>query len=310
MKPSLRTPIQFAAAAAILLSACAPAPPTPTATATLRPTATSTAIRTVTATFAPLSTALPTLTPLPTFTPLPTLPPDEALNKILNLLANNGGCKLPCFWGIIPGETTSQDAYNFLKSLSSQIDSIGTINGKDGVEEFGMYYKVPNYVSALEAMYFGYRAENGLVDSIVANSTMTLAELLNTHGRPAEVWIRARPVGLAILQIHMGVFYPDQNILAVYYQEDATYYSTTGIINACFDENKGILFNNLKLHLWTADQSFTWQDFDPFSLWDSQPSLEEATGMDTETFYNKYKDPNTRPCIETPEEIWRGAPSE
>jgi hypothetical protein len=68
--------------------------PTRTATATLLPTFTPTP--TPTATYTPRPTVTPSLTPLPT------LDPDAAATLVLELLDNNGGCSLPCWWGATP----------------------------------------------------------------------------------------------------------------------------------------------------------------------------------------------------------------
>lgn len=52
-----------------------------------------------------------TSTPVPaTPTDVPALPVDDARQRLLKLLANNGNCQLPCLWGITPGKSTSLDA--------------------------------------------------------------------------------------------------------------------------------------------------------------------------------------------------------
>ncbi len=35
-----------------------------------------------------------------------TLPTGEAQKMVQELLENNAGCRLPCWWGIVPGKTT------------------------------------------------------------------------------------------------------------------------------------------------------------------------------------------------------------
>ncbi|MEN6299523.1 MAG: hypothetical protein ABFD51_06380, partial [Anaerolineaceae bacterium] len=39
-----------------------------------------------------------------------TIPNEATIVKIKNLLSNNGGCELPCIWGITPGVTTFDEA--------------------------------------------------------------------------------------------------------------------------------------------------------------------------------------------------------
>ena len=62
---------------------------------------------------------LPTFTPtsVSTLTPLPTLSQRDAHDLIQALLQNNGGCRLPCWWGITPGQTDWNTARQFLDTF-------------------------------------------------------------------------------------------------------------------------------------------------------------------------------------------------
>ena len=65
---------------------------------------------TYTLTQLPASTA--SLTPAPTvtpsWTPLPTTLPDDVQKMVEELLVTNRNCELPCYWGIVPGETKNK----------------------------------------------------------------------------------------------------------------------------------------------------------------------------------------------------------
>jgi hypothetical protein len=65
-------------------------------------------------------TSIPTDTPSPsaTSTAIPTLSIEAARVYLLDLLADNGGCRLPCLWGITPGKSTYQEAKTILAPLS------------------------------------------------------------------------------------------------------------------------------------------------------------------------------------------------
>jgi hypothetical protein len=73
----------------------------------------------------PTLTSLPTptafLSATPTIdlyqTPVPTLSIDEQEKYILNLLASNGNCELPCWWGVEPGKTNWQDVVRLFLPL-------------------------------------------------------------------------------------------------------------------------------------------------------------------------------------------------
>jgi len=71
---------------------------------------------------------IPTQTPLPprpskalTPTSVPTLADSEEQELVLNLLQDNGGCQLPCWWGFTPGETTWHTAQEFFASRQPRI---------------------------------------------------------------------------------------------------------------------------------------------------------------------------------------------
>jgi extradiol dioxygenase family protein len=68
-----------------------------------------------------------TLTPSRTVPiPLPTLNPDQAEQTILALMQGNGGCSIPCFWGIIPGVSDFDQTVGFLEHLGENVSRYGT----------------------------------------------------------------------------------------------------------------------------------------------------------------------------------------
>jgi hypothetical protein len=58
-----------------------------------------------------------TLTPTrtQTFSPHPTIPSENAYQELVKYVQSLMDCEMPCFWGIIPGETTFRSFHqNFL----------------------------------------------------------------------------------------------------------------------------------------------------------------------------------------------------
>ena len=49
-------------------------------------------------------------TSTPTVTPGPTLSPEQEGDFLSSLMSENGGCELPCWWGVTPSQTSSQEA--------------------------------------------------------------------------------------------------------------------------------------------------------------------------------------------------------
>ncbi len=96
--------ILFTTFITILISACVSVSPTQVAAASITPNVT------------PIS---PSITPSPTITlvPLDTLEPAQARETIQPLSKEPMNCAVPCFWGIIPGKTSLDEARVFLSRL-------------------------------------------------------------------------------------------------------------------------------------------------------------------------------------------------
>jgi len=92
-----------------VLPGIAPLTSTPSAEVFILPTTSS---PTDTDEVAPTQTA--TVTPIDqtTDTPSPTVLPTRATGFIVEMMTNNDGCQLPCWWGITPGETRWTDLQN------------------------------------------------------------------------------------------------------------------------------------------------------------------------------------------------------
>ena|GEM_PF-1161036 len=251
----------------------------------------------------PSITPVPTLTPLtPSLTPLPTLPLDEAEALVLELLETNGGCELPCWWGITPGGTTWQEAFNFLNTLATQTDWRETRYPQLEINQYGAlsyYINVPEYINPNQRMRQIYTVEEHLIVSIRVEATISLNELLSKYGMPQEIWIQTFPFqSYGKLEMFAGFYYPDYQILAIYYDQKAVY-SRTGYILGCFDELHSE-FNNPTLELWSSGVEISRDKVQPFNNQDYQVSFEDATGLSIADFYESGK-----PCIETPAEIWQ-----
>lgn len=69
-----------------------------------------------------------TVTPIPTRTPVNTLEPKEATEAIRRLLQEPVDCSAPCFWGIVPGQTTLDEANSIFSHLGLQM-ATSTLKG-------------------------------------------------------------------------------------------------------------------------------------------------------------------------------------
>jgi hypothetical protein len=113
-------------------------------------------------TLAPIVTieqhASPTLTPTITMTPLNTLEPEKANEMIKTLLREPVDCSAPCFWGIVPGQTTIEEAESIFSHLGLQTEII-TYQGKD-------FYNVAYDLDSGLSIYVNLPIQNEIVENI------------------------------------------------------------------------------------------------------------------------------------------------
>jgi len=233
--------------------------------------------------------------------PEPTLTTDESKRLVQDLLENNAGCRLPCWWGITPGKTTWAEARSFLESFALYIGETG-----------GVQVPLPAPYSNATFMNHGYSIKNGIVEYIrIYNYNLApnyyLPKFLENYGQPSEVWIQTfSQEEIGQWNFTYDLFYMDKGILI-------EYGVATSMEDAVVD---GKLQNCLKyatspfIYLWSPEKNkMSFQDakqkfLSPQNLPERMPLL-EATGMDEKTFYETFRDADTDICIETPKNLWQ-----
>jgi hypothetical protein len=164
-------------------------PLTSTLTSTITPTITLTSTI-----IPPTPTLFPSATPTLTPTPLNTIEPAKADELISGLLRDPGDCLAPCFWGIVPGKTTRDEADNFFYHIGA-LPYNSTIDGKDyasyryqfkkGSLEIGVTLSLSNNVVENQKIVMPARGTNGLpVSGWMAYSPKAL---IQRYGKPSRV---------------------------------------------------------------------------------------------------------------------------
>lgn len=267
-------------------------------TQTLPSTRLPTLVASASSTFEPRRTATPS--PTSTLTPLPTLRVDDVEKLVLNLLTDNAGCQLPCWWGITPGETDWEIAQHFLISFATNMgQGESTSYVKDEVHyeltSYGVGYSLG---SGVDTGLTNYDITNEIVDLIWVLPRGTelsyqLHHILITYGQPESVLFEA---DTDYSLFHLLLYYPNKGITALYEGKfdrlDETY-------RVC---PQGI---GPELWLWSPGKVFTLVDnqfIGPDIVRLMRP-ISEVTDLDLETFYRTYQSPET-PCFETPRSIW------
>ncbi|MBM3152746.1 MAG: hypothetical protein FJZ96_11205 [Chloroflexi bacterium] len=253
----------------------------------------------------PTKTVTPVNPSINAVTPHPRLTDEEIEAAVLELMSNNGGCSLPCWWGIAPGKSTWESVNSFLFELDHTIYLGGYFN-----DYLIAYYGIPvsEQYSALGVIEIRIHYQNDIatainIGSFEGFSIYHMSRLLEMYGQPDEVWLHTYRSFLDIdPPMDVVLLYKDQGILALYPSSEEDIIDDT-IIRGCFSTSP-------ILYLWASGNPKTFREAaDTFGLdyykWDKPiMPLKEATGMTVETFYETYRDPANDPCIETPRDLW------
>jgi hypothetical protein len=254
----------------------------------------------------PTITSTTTPTPQsPTWTPQPTLPTEEAKALVLSLFETNAGCRLPCWWGFIPGKTDWYEA----RSLLEQFVRFNQLVQQDQpIFSMDILVPVPETIFHIPLQQI-YKVENDIIESMEIElghaPVERLSAFLKTYGSPGEVWISTYsteyPPGF--LPFLVVLFYPNQGILAIFGPEN-TWLSSSKVHGCQMDGTPS------KYGLWSPEHEMTFMEaarefrLNPDEKGFLMLPIEEATEMSVEDFYQTYKEPNSSTCIETPKELW------
>lgn len=329
MKILKRCSIQLVALLGLLLlAACAASSPTITTEVVLAPTTTSTSVPltntpwpantlqpTATSTprsQGPTSTHFPTATPPPVLltptTPQPTLTSEQERVYVESMLETNGGCELPCWWGIVLGdgtiETLKKIGATYSQPFPQRDDTV--LYGAGGFDVVTSSGK-PDYSIRIEIFDFdgkivsigvtgAIRSIDSRVGFVRAWKHYSIDQVLSRYGTPSAMRIQLSPRSEpgAPLGYALTLAYERLGIL-ISYRGEATDGSKADFIQAC-PSLVNVDRIDLKLQLPTTSTRFPLlRPTDPIGY---DRSLEEATGMSLEDFYNKFKNPVNQDCLE------------
>jgi hypothetical protein len=243
------------------------------------------------------------------------LPVAQEEEYLINNLAGNAGCELPCWWGIKPGETTTQYVQqmflNLGKSVSRNEDSRGL---QYRASLFGRHSPYP-FDYTVEHRWFD---KNGIVDLFgVTGSALNwsppqhfaqdwhryaLHEALARYGVPSKVLVHYWSFGW---QYNIALVYEDQGFLIAYSGliGDGSFDYSENPLSICPTHNRPT-----RISIWMAQPKsaelkklgFSYGEISssyPFVL-----SLEEVTPLTTQSFYETFLNPDTTTCLTVPRE--------
>jgi hypothetical protein len=218
-----------------VLAACAPVSPamhpTPTTAVPNVPTLAFTPVISGTEPFTPTEIVnLLSDTPLPkiTLTPLNTLESAQARETIQPLLKEPMNCAVPCFWGIIPGKTSFDEARIFFNKLG--FTPFEGINPNSGIYFYTISYDSGTDHDSSVTLHIN----NNLVEDIVVRPDIPKPKegssrewiayspetLIKRYGSPSRVEVTVSSYGMAGSPPNIGInmiMYFDISDLIVHY---------------------------------------------------------------------------------------------
>lgn len=252
--------------------------------------------------------------PPPTSTLAPALPPDRERAFVVDMLETNGGCELPCWWGIMPGETDWQTVRNLFASLGKGTNDVPYLDGTigHGSRNFEVsHFDHPDYyiahtfverdrvVQSIEIMCEVF--EDATSENFARDwHRYSLDQVLTRYGEPSQVMLELWPdPPEPYYPYRLFVFYEELGILIKY--EGPAIPGETFRVCPEFEQVT-------VLHLWLQSHEqglslLQLANLDPLEQAQMLP-LEEAAGMDAETFYETFKEADTAACLESPAAIW------
>jgi hypothetical protein len=252
----------------------------------------------------PTIASTPSLTspPHPSSTPVQK-PTSTFILTLTNTTATNpteliGVCRLPCWWGITPGDTNWDQALDSLlqshgKGLTTSDISITVENGENDFVRFRR-----NEKDIIEKIYLVATPSNGV----------KYFDLLTEYGQPSDIYLftyknmQTTPpwLGLGERPAYVIFYYADMGILANY-EFFGKVDDAQNIITVCPAPTS----QNIQLSPKGTNLSF--DEIKSFVMGISDfPMLkiEDSTSMSKNDFYMLYKDKEQTKCFETPASLW------
>ncbi len=265
-----------------------------------------------------------------TDTSVPIFSFDEARDFILDQIRNNGQCRLPCIWGLTPGEDQTTVEGYFRKFphdykdefmiVPSQHDESGGVSYQF-VNEYGMTFLDLSYYlenEKLDRLFFNAQFAAGQndqfvdvfghpsLDELVKN--YSLSQILTDYGPPNEILFFAwdlDPMDKRTREPFLiAIFYSEEGFL-IQYNGQATQNNGSQLV-ICPRELSVLLTS------WDPELSPTLEQVtvgdSGFTLMsryvDSYKSIGEVSSISEEQFFETFVYPESTECFETSVELW------
>ncbi|MEW5871176.1 MAG: hypothetical protein AB1894_18015 [Chloroflexota bacterium] len=262
------------------------------------------------------------------WTPSSSMKDLEYAEKMRKFVEVNGGCELPCWMGMRAGETSLESIFEIytveLGVAPREMYELEFIPRKTHeVGESAPFYEISIFDSA-HGLSIGqdiyveaeYSKGKGVITrlSAVVNAwqrspdsyyaqvmeRFLLPGMLSELGIPDQAWMSAN---LFDRDSYTGMPYYE---LFLYYNELGTLVTYKGDLK---ERGERLILCPYKGATFSVNQWWPKERVSVESLTERPPSpnilLEQAAGIDIAKFYEIFKEPGSRACLETPAEMWK-----
>lgn len=241
-------------------------------------------------------------------------------SAIESLIKNNGGCRLPCLWGITPGQTDFTEAQEILFPLQVLI-------GENNQIDFEYTKYVPSTIQGRQndeiVINARFQFDANRIIKIVRVNTFSTAknddfsdlwesispqQVIRSFGKPSRVLLNAYPgpFGTKRHSPYRLWFFYDREGIEFNYIGAVKFDS---VYHFCPKLKKDEDITVIKIYIQSPDDHSPLEENDeqivnlntpPFKVL----SFEEATGKSLDDFYQIFTLHSDSACFDTPSEIW------
>lgn len=263
-------------------------------------------------------TATLTPSPQPSLTPSRTLGPTLDLSsqesRVKELLIDNGGCQIPCVWGIVPGHSSWDETWRFFAKMGYSPQPFVT---NQGFTRWSVEIGSKNLTYGIG---FNFIERDGIVQfmsfAVAGKSIYKIApsyELRNfmkSTGIPSRVYLAPGFIHqLDDPPVHTAgelyIMYDQLGTMASYFlggvRIDNRYRICPNDPYRFIEYEKGF-FNGARLIIQSSDSNLSLEDAMNFfgTKFPSDARLiDEVTSLDTSEFFNLVVNPTNSDCFET-----------
>jgi len=279
----------------------------------------------------------------PTSTNLPLVLANDGKRILANFIQNNGGCELPCLFGLIPGKSKTIDARSLIsffamgssindnENESVEVNSYMSDKGYGGFSTIFWnnrlrtqinfsYYGNDTEIDQIDLsseswLHSGQGANEGATinyDNAYYSETLkfySLSQVLSTYGPPQQIVILpfpddpGHPSPPAQYPFSIALHYPDKGFLIEY---SFMREKKNGNYIGCPTKS------HITISAWDSSKSISLDDAVKYfsGIYGINPAtvnyfkqIQDVTNMDVTSFYEVFK-VETDKCIQTPTKFW------